>query len=169
MLFSFSKFNRFRLHGERWMLRERLGEELKAAMKAKEQHKVSTLRLILAALKDRDIAVRANGQPDGISDDELLELFTKMVRQRRESIKLYEEGGRIDLAGREAEEIKIIEAFLPRQLGDDEVAAAVAEVIAEVGAQGLKDMGPTMAALKQRYAGRMDFGKASALVKQRLA
>ena len=151
------------------MLRERLGEELKTAMKAKEQHKVSTLRLILAALKDRDIAVRANGQPDGISDDEILELFTKMVRQRRESIKLYEEGGRIDLAGREAEEIKIIEAFLPRQLGDDEVAAAVAEVIAEVGAQGLKDMGPVMAALKQRYAGRMDFGKASALVKQRLA
>ena len=151
------------------MLRERLGEELKTAMKAKEQHKVSTLRLILAALKDRDIAVRANGQPDGISDDEILELFTKMVRQRRESIKLYEEGGRIDLAGREAEEIKIIEAFLPRQLGDDEVAAAVAEVIAEVDAQGLKDMGPVMAALKQRYTGRMDFGKASALVKQRLA
>ena len=151
------------------MLRERLGEELKTAMKAKEQHKVSTLRLILAALKDRDIAVRANGQPDGISDDEILELFTKMVRQRHESIKLYEEGGRIDLAGREAEEIKIIEAFLPRQLGDDEVAAAVAEVIAEVGAQGLKDMGPVMAALKQRYTGRMDFGKASALVKQRLA
>ena len=147
------------------MLRERLGEELKAAMKAKEQHKVSTLRLILAALKDRDIAVRANGQPDGISNDEILQLFVKMVGQRRESVKLYEEGGRIDLAGREAEEIKIIEAFLPRQLGDDEVAAAVAEV----GAQGLKDMGPVMAALKQRYTGRMDFGKASALVKQRLA
>ncbi len=151
------------------MLRESLNDALKAAMMAKERCKVSTLRLILAALKDRDIAVRADGQPDGISDDEILQLFAKMVRQRRESIKLYEEGGRIDLAGREAEEIKIIEAFLPRQLGDDEVAAAVAEVIAAVGAQGLKDMGPTMAALKERYAGRIDFGKASALVKQRLA
>lgn len=151
------------------MFRTELNDSLKVAMKAKDKCAVSTLRLILAALKDRDIAVRANGQPDGIADDEILQLFAKMVRQRRESIKLYEEGGRIDLAGREAEEIKIIEAFLPEQLGDDEVAAAVAAVIAEVGAQGLKDMGPTMAVLKERYAGRMDFGKASAIVKELLA
>ncbi len=151
------------------MLRERLGEELKAAMKAKEQHKVSTLRLILAALKDRDIAVRANGQPDGIPDDEVLQLFAKMVRQRRESIKLYEEGGRVDLAAREAEEIAVVEGFLPRRLDAAEMEQAIGEAVEAVGAEGLKDMGPTMAALKERYAGRMDFGKASALVKQRLA
>ena len=150
------------------MLRERLREELKLAMKAKDQHKLSTLRLILAALKDRDIAARGNGQTEGVSDDDILQLLTKMVKQRRESIRLYEQGGRIDLAGREAEEITIIETFLPSQLDDDETAAAIAEVIAEVGAKGLKDMGPTMAALKERYAGRMDFAKASATVKKRL-
>lgn len=137
-------------------------------MKARDQHKLSTLRLILAALKDRDIAARTNGQSDGVSDDEILQLLTKMVAQRRESIRLYEQGGRIDLAGREAEEITIIETFLPRQLDDDEVEAAITEVIADVGAKGLKDMGPTMAALKQRYAGRMDFAQAGKLVKQRL-
>ena len=150
------------------MLKERLGEELKLAMKARDQHKLSTLRLILAALKDRDIAARGNGQTDGVSDDDILQLLTKMVKQRRESIRFYEQGGRIDLAGREAEEIAIIETFLPRQLDDDEIAAAIAEVIDDVGAKGLKDMGPTMAALKQRYAGRMDFAKAGLLVKQRL-
>ncbi len=150
------------------MLKERLGEELKLAMKARDQHKLSTLRLILAALKDRDIAARGNGQSDGVSDDDILQLLTKMVKQRRESIRFYERGGRIDLAGREAEEIAIIETFLPRQLDDDEIAAAIAEVIADVGAKGLKDMGPTMATLKQRYAGRMDFAKAGLLVKQRL-
>ena len=137
-------------------------------MKAKDQHKLSTLRLILAALKDRDIAARSNGQTDGVSDDDILQLLTKMVKQRHESIRLYEQGGRIDLAGREAEEITIIETFLPRQLDDDETAAAIAEVIEDVGAKGLKDMGPTMAALKQRYAGRMDFAKAGMLVKERL-
>jgi len=149
-------------------LRQRLREELNLAMKARDQHKLSTLRLILAALKDRDIAARTNGQSDGVSDDEILQLLTKMVAQRRESIRLYEQGGRIDLAGREAEEITIIETFLPRQLDDDEVEAAITEVIADVGAKGLKDMGPTMAALKQRYAGRMDFAQAGKLVKARL-
>ncbi|MCH8858644.1 MAG: GatB/YqeY domain-containing protein, partial [Proteobacteria bacterium] len=98
----------------------------------------------------------------------ILQLLTKMVKQRRASIRFYEQGGRIDLAGREAEEIAIIETFLPRQLDDDEIAAAIAEAIDDVGAKGLKDMGPTMAALKQRYAGRMDFAKAGLLVKQRL-
>ena len=149
-------------------MRQRLREELNAAMKARDQHKLSTLRLILAALKDRDIAARTNGQSDGVSDDAILQLLTKMVAQRRESIRLYEQGGRIDLAGREAEEITIIETFLPRQLDDDEVEAAITEVIADVGAKGLKDMGPTMAALKQRYAGRMDFAQAGKLVKARL-
>lgn len=150
------------------MLRQRLGDELKVAMKAKEQHKVSTLRLILAALKDRDIAVRVNGRPDGIGDEEILDLLVKMVRQRRESIGLYEQGGRVDLAEREAEEIVVIEAFLPQQLDDSEIEAAITAVIAEVGATGLKDMGPTMAALKARYPGRMDFGKAGVMVKARL-
>ncbi len=149
-------------------MRERLREELKLAMKTRDQHKLSTLRLILAALKDRDIAARGNGQSDGVSDDDILQLLTKMVKQRRESIRLYEQGGRIDLAGREAEEIAIIETFLPRQLDDDEMTAAIAEVINDVGAKGLKDMGPTMAALKERYGGRMDFAKAGLLVKQRL-
>ncbi len=151
------------------MLRERLNDELKAAMKAREQRKVSTLRLILAALKDRDIAARGTGQAEGIGDDEILQLFAKMIRQRRESIKLYEEGGRVDLAEREAEEITIIEGFLPRQLDETEIEAAVGEVIGELEATGLKDMGRTMAALKERYAGCMDFAKASALVKKALA
>ncbi len=138
-------------------------------MKAKDSCKVSTLRLILAAVKDRDVAARTAGQADGIDDDQILELLAKMIRQRRESIRLYEEGGRIDLAEREAEEIKVIESFMPRQLDDDEIAQAVAEAIKEVEATGLKDMGRTMAALKERYAGRMDFAKASALVKKALA
>ncbi len=150
------------------MLRTSLGDQLKAAMKAREQRKVSTLRLILAALKDRDIAARANGNAEGIGDEDILQLLAKMVRQRRESIKLYEQGGRVDLAEREAEEIEIIETFMPRQLDGAELEAAVREAIKEVGATGLKDMGRAMAALKARYAGRMDFAKASTLVKQKL-
>ncbi len=151
------------------MLRASLSDQLKAAMKAREQRKVSTLRLILAALKDRDIAARANGNAEGIGDEDILQLLAKMVRQRRESIKLYEQGGRVDLAEREAEEIEIIESFMPRQLDGAELEAAVHEAIKEVGATGLKDMGRAMAALKARYAGRMDFAKASTLVKQELA
>ncbi len=138
-------------------------------MKAKDSCKVSTLRLILAAVKDRDVAARATGNADGIDDAQILELLAKMVRQRRESIKLYEEGGRVDLAEREAEEIRVIESFMPRQLTDDEVSEAVDAAIAEVEASGLKDMGRVMAALKKRYAGRMDFAKASALVKKALS
>jgi uncharacterized protein YqeY len=150
------------------MMRDRLNDALKVAMKAKEAHKVSTLRLILAAIKDRDIALRGDGNADGLTDDQILDLLTKMVRQRRDSIKLYEEGGRVDLAERETEEITVIEDFLPRQLGQAETEAAVREVVAELGATGLKDMGRTMAALKQRYAGCMDFGKTSAMVKEML-
>ena len=137
-------------------------------MKAEEKHKVSTLRLILAAIKDRDISSRDTAESDGISDEIILQLLAKMVRQRGESIKLYERGGRVDLAAREAEEIVIIEDFLPRQLDDAEIGAAIREAIEEVGATGLKDMGRAMATLKARYAGRMDFAKASALVKQQL-
>lgn len=151
------------------MLRQRLADALKDSLKAKDQAAVSTVRLILAALKDRDIAARTKGNRDGIGTDEILAMLQSMIKQRQESIALYEQGGRLELADQERAEIKVIERFLPTQMSEAEVAAAVREVIAEVGAQGLKDMGRTMAALKQRYAGQMDFAKASALVKQVLA
>ncbi|MTJ80661.1 MAG: GatB/YqeY domain-containing protein [Telmatospirillum sp.] len=150
------------------MLRQRLNDALKSAMLGRDTRTVSTVRLILAALKDRDIAARPRGVSDGIGDDEILQMLQSMVKQRRESIALYEQGGRLELAQQEAEEIAIIERFLPTQLSPEEMAAAVAEVIAAVGAAGLKDMGRVMAALKEQYAGRMDFTKASAVVKQKL-
>ena len=151
------------------MLRARLSEELKAAMKAKETRTTSTLRLILAALKDRDIAARSKGNKDGIPESELLSLLQSMIKQRRESIAAYEKGGRMDLARQEAGEIAVIEGFLPAQMSEAEMAAAIDAVIAAVGATSLKDMGKAMAALKQQHAGKMDFGKASALVKARLS
>lgn len=150
------------------MLRERLNEALKQAMKAKQQRAVSTLRLVLAALKDRDIAARSRGVTDGIDEAEIVEMLHKMVRQRRESIALYEQGNRPELAAAEAEEIAIIEAWLPRQMDEVELAGAVDAVVGELGAASLKDMGRVMAALKERFAGRMDFAKAGARVKQRL-
>jgi uncharacterized protein YqeY len=150
------------------MLRTRLNDALKAAMKAKEERSVATIRLILAALKDRDIAARGKGSLDGIDDDGILTLLQSMIKQRHESIALYEKGGRLELAQQETEEIAIIEQFLPRQLGEDEMAEAIMAVIEEVEAKSLKDMGRTMAALKERYAGRMDFAKASARVKEQL-
>ena len=151
------------------MLRARLNDELKTAMKAKDQRAVSTVRLILAALKDRDIAARTKGNTDGISEEEIGDLLHKMVRQRRESIELYEQGNRQDLAQQEREEIQVIERFLPKQMGAGEMEAAVAAIIAELGVASIKDIGRVMAALKQRHAGQMDFSKASALVKQRLS
>ena len=150
------------------MLRARQNDELKASMKAKDQRATSTLRLILAALKDRDIAARERGVTDGIGDDEIVEMMQKMVRQRRESIDLYEKGNRPELARQEAEEIAVIERFLPKQLSEAELEEAVAATIAETGATSIKDMGKVMGALKSAYAGRMDFGKAGALVKQKL-
>ena len=150
------------------MLRTRLNDALKAAMKAKETLTVATIRLILAALKDRDIAARGKGNLEGIDEDGILAMLQSMIKQRRESIALYEKGGRLELAQQEAEEITVIEQFLPRQLGEDEMAEAVKTVIQDVDAKSLKDMGRTMAALKERYAGRMDFHKASAQVKEQL-
>ncbi|MBM3509525.1 MAG: GatB/YqeY domain-containing protein [Alphaproteobacteria bacterium] len=147
------------------MLRQKLNEALKAAMRAKDERRVSTTRLILAALKDRDIAARGDGRPDGITDDEILVLLQMMVRQRRESIELYEKGGRSELADQEREEIAIIEEYLPRQLSENEVADAAKQLVAEVGAKGIKDMGKVMAQLKARYAGQLDLAKASAIVK----
>ena len=138
-------------------------------MKAKDQRAVSTVRLILAALKDRDIAARSRGNTEGIGEDEIGELLQKMIRQRRESIELYQQGKREDLAQQEREEIAVIERFLPQQMSESEMAQAVSVLIAELGAGSIKDMGRVMAALKQRHAGQMDFSKASALVKERLS
>ncbi len=151
------------------MIRSRLNDALKAAMKSKDELSVSTLRLILAALKDRDIAARTKDKKDGISDDQILGLLQSMIKQRRESIAAYEKGGRMELAQQEAGEIAIIEGFLPQQMNDGEMADAIDGVIAEVGAKTLKDMGKAMGALKAKYAGKMDFGKASAVVKTRLS
>lgn len=151
------------------MIRSQLNEALKGAMKAKDDIAVRTLRLILAALKDRDIAARSRGKTDGVDDDEILGLFQTMIKQRRESIQLYEQGGRLDLAEQERAEIAVIERFLPQQMDESETQAAVDAVLAELGATGLKDMGRTMTELRSRYAGRMDFAKASAMVKAALS
>ena len=151
------------------MLRARLNDDLKDALKAKDQLAVATLRLILAALKDRDIAARGKGNSDGVKDEEIIQLLQKMVRQRRDSIEAYQNGGRQDLAEREAAEIEVIKRFLPEELDEAEVQSAVEQTIAELQADSVKDMGKVIGTLKERYAGRMDFGKASQLVKQRLA
>ena len=150
------------------MLRIQISEALKSSMKAKAQRATSTLRLILAAMKDRDIAARGKGGDDEISDDEILGMLEKMIKQRHESIEFYKQGGRLDLAKEEAEEIEIIERFLPKRLDEKETTDAISAVIDELGAANIKDMGRTMAALKQSYAGRMDFSKVSTIVKQRL-
>jgi hypothetical protein len=151
------------------MLRHQLNEALKEAQRARDGRAVSTLRLILAAIRDRDIAARAKGNTDGISEEEVMGLLRTMIRQRKESIGLYEQGGRLDLVESEQEEIDIIERFLPRQMTEQETRAAVDRVIGEIGASGLKDMGRTMAELRRRFAGRMDFAKASGIVKKALA
>jgi len=150
------------------MLRQDLSDALKTAMLGKDARTVSTVRLILAALKDRDISARPNGLADGIPDSEILQMLQSMIKQRRESITIYEQGGRLELAEREAEEIAIIERFLPRQMSPDEVAEAIRAVIADIGATGIKDMGRVMAALKERHAGLMDFSRASVVVKSAL-
>lgn len=151
------------------MLRDEIDTALKAAMKSRDEKvRVSTLRLINAAIKDRDIAARASDRCDGVSDDEILAILTKMMKQREESAAIYEKGCRLDLAEQERAEIDVIRDFLPRQMSDGEIADAVKSVIAELGASGLKDMGKCMAALKERHAGAMDFGKAGALMKKAL-
>ncbi|MEK9673346.1 MAG: GatB/YqeY domain-containing protein [Rhodospirillaceae bacterium] len=150
------------------MLRDQISADLKTAIKAKDQCATATLRLINAAIKDRDIAARDKGNQDGINEDEILSLLQSMIKQRHESAKAYEDGKRQDLADREREEIVVIERFLPEQLSEDEIATAVDAVIADTGANCIKDMGKCMGALKQKYAGKMDFSKASAIVKERL-
>ena len=150
------------------MLRTRISEALKTAMKAKEPHIVATVRLIMAALKDRDIAARSKGNSDGVSDDEILSMLQSMIKQRRESIEMYEKGGRAELAEQESGEIGIIETFLPEQMDEAAVKAAIEEIVQETGASSLKDMGKVMGLLKENFAGQMDFSKASALVKAKL-
>lgn len=150
------------------MLRQRLSDELKAAMKSRDQLTTSTLRLVLAALKDRDIAARPRGVTDGVDDAEIVDMMQKMVRQRQESILLYRQGGRQELVDKEQAEIGIIEKFLPQKMSDAEQDQAIAALIAELGATTIKDMGRVMAALKERYAGRLDFAKVGLLVKQKL-
>ena len=150
-------------------LRERLSVALKEAMKAKEAERLSTLRLINAAIKDREIASRGEGGEQEVGDPEILAIMGKMVKQRQESARAYEEGGRLELAEKELNEIKVIEEFLPRQLGAEEVEAAVKAAIAEAGASSIRDMGRVMAVLKGKYTGQMDFGAVGPRVKDLLA
>lgn len=149
------------------MLRDRFMSDLKEAMKAGDKGRLGTIRLIQSALKDKDIEARGNGK-EPLGDEEILQLLQKMVKQRQESARLYTEGNRPELAAQENAEIATISAYLPKQMDEAEAKAAIAAVIAEIGAAGVKDMGKVMGELKARYAGQMDFGKASPLVKQLL-
>lgn len=149
-------------------MRERVNSALKQAMKDKAAARLSTLRLINAAIKDRDIAARGEGRDEGVSDAEVMAILGKMVKQRQESARVYEEGGRLDLSERELAEITVIEEFLPRQLTDEEVDAAIAAAIAAVGASSIRDMGKVMGELKARYTGQMDFGAVGVAIKTRL-
>ncbi|MDG4649332.1 GatB/YqeY domain-containing protein [Roseibacterium sp. SDUM158017] len=149
-------------------LRDRIGAGLKEAMREKDATKLSTLRLISAAVKDQDIAARSKGEGGGVGDAEVLAILGKMVKQRQESARAYEEGGRLELAEKERAEISVIEDYLPRQLSDEEVAAAIDGAIAETGATGLRDMGRVMGVLKTKFAGQMDFGAVGPAVKARL-
>jgi uncharacterized protein YqeY len=150
-------------------LRERFNDQMKEAMRAKDQRRLSTTRMIISAVKDRDIAARTETSSDGVSDDDILTLLAKMIKQREESAATYDTGNRPELAAAEREEIAIIREFMPKQLSDAEAREAVAAVIAETGAASIKDMGKVMGALKERYSGQMDFGKAGGIVKELLS
>jgi uncharacterized protein YqeY len=150
-------------------LRDRLSVSLKDAMKAKDATRLMTLRLINAAIKDRDIDARSEGVDSGVSDHDLLAILGKMVKQRQESARAYEEGGRLELAEKEWAEIVIIEEFLPRQLSEQEVEQAIADAIAASGANSIRDMGKVMGVLKSKYTGQLDFGKVGGMVKSQLS
>jgi uncharacterized protein YqeY len=145
-------------------MREIFIAQLKDALKAGDKRRISTIRLMQAAIKDRDIAARGAGKGP-VNDEEIMQILAKMVKQREESAKIYEEANRLELAEQEREEIAVIRSFLPQQIDDDQVRQLCAKVIADVGADGLRDMGKCMAALKEQYPGRMDFSKASGVVK----
>lgn len=150
-------------------MKERIGTALKQAMRDKAAQRLSTLRLINAAIKDREIAARGDGDEGSVGNAEVLAILGKMAKQRQESARAYEEGGRLDLAEREREEIGVIEEFLPRQLSKAEVAKAIDGTIADLGAESIRDMGKVMGALKAQYTGQMDFGKVGPMVKDRLS
>lgn len=149
-------------------LRSNLTEKLKAAMHAKDEITVGTIRLIMSAMKDKDIAARSAESRDGIPDEQILALMQGMIKQRHESIKMYVQGGRQELADREAAEIKVIETFLPKQMSEEETKTAIAAAVAATGAASIKDMGKVMAELKAKYTGQMDFSKAGPWVKEKL-
>ena len=151
-------------------LRERINAALKTAMKERQAARLSTLRLINAAIKDRDIAARSTEDgPDGVTDTEVRQILGRMIKQRQESARAYEEGGRLELAESEREEVAIIEEFLPRRLSDDEVDQAIESAISETGATSIRDMGKVMGVLKDRHTGQMDFGTVGPKVKSRLS
>lgn len=149
-------------------LRERIFEDLKTALKARETQTLSTLRLVNAAIKDRDIALRGEGEDRLMTDEEITAVLSKMVRQRQESARAYEEGGRLELVERELAEIAVIESYLPRQLTAEETRAAIDQVVRDLEAGSIRDMGRVMSALKARYMGQMDFGAVGPMVKARL-
>src|SRR6056297_3513630 len=150
-------------------LRERINTALKTAMKEKDSARLGTLRLISAAIKDQDIARRGTDDESGVSDADILGILGKMTKQRQESVRAYEEGGRLDLAERERQEIAVIEEFLPRQLSDDETEAAIDAAIAEVEAKSIRDMGKIMGRLKEKYTGQLDFGAVGPRIKDKLS
>lgn len=151
------------------MLRQRLNDAYKDAMKSRDARGVSTMRMVLAQLNDRDIAARPGGNATGIGEPEIIDMLAKMVKQRQESIVLYKQGNRPELVQQEEEEIAVIERFMPKQLSEAEAAQAIDAAVKETGAASLKEMGKVMALLKERFSGRLDLGKAGALVKQRLS
>ena len=150
-------------------MRDILDKSLKDAMRARDTQKISTIRLINAAIKDRDIAIRSEDNLEGVSDEEILSILSKMIKQRKESAKQYEEGGRLELAQQEFEEIEIIENFLPKQLDLNEIEQIVKKIILEINANSLRDMGKVMSLLKENYSGKMDFGKAGVVAKELLS
>jgi len=147
------------------MLREDINEAMKTAMRNKDTETLGTIRLVMAKLKDQDIAARAKGNQDGINEPEITSMLQGMIKQRRESMALYEKGGRPELAAKESAEIVVIERFLPTQMDEAAVKAAIEKIIADTGAAGIKDMGKVMGALKSAYAGQMDFSVASGMVR----
>lgn len=149
--------------------RAEINAKLKEALKSGDKVASSTIRLIMAALKDRDISAREHGNTDGISDDEILLMLQSMVKQRQESSQTYSDAGRDDLAEREQAEIDVIKSFMPRQLEAEEVEAAIESIVKEIDAKDIKDMGRVMAVLKERYAGQVDMGKAGGVAKKKLA
>lgn len=149
-------------------MRDRIQKAMKGAMRAKDQQRLSTLRLVQAAIKDRDIAARGAEGSELVADSEILAILGKMIKQRQESARLYEEGGRLELAAQELAEISVIEEFLPRQLNEAEMRAAIDQAMVDTQASSIRDMGKVMGVLKTRYAGQMDFGKAGAAVKAAL-